>query len=193
MPAAQRDQLEEEPFDLGLEPAPHAPEAFRAPIDLIAADHERQLVVCGVMERLVHNPRHGAQRRVIEAVRTYLARDLPLHVADEEEDLFPLLRRRCPSGDRIDEIFDILCGEHDADARLNNDVSEDLEALIGGRALGDPARFLINLFAFSQTQRRHLAWENAVILPRARAYLTATDTLELGRRMARRRGMVIHD
>ncbi len=64
--------------------------------------------------------------------------------------------------------------------------------LVAGRAIGYPARFHMNPFAFSETQRRHLAWTNAVILPRARTYLTAGDHSELGRRMAARRGMEIN-
>ena len=122
-------------------------------------------------------------------MRVYLGHDYPMHIADEEADLFPLLRRRCPPCDRIEEIFELLCREHLTDARLNTALTEDLEPLIAGRAFNDPARVLMNLFAFVETQRRHLAWENAVILPRARAYLTPADCVELGRRLAARRGI----
>ncbi len=189
MSAAQPRRLEAIPARRGFEPAPRLPEMFRAPIDFIAADHARQLVVCEVMDRLLRNPRHGAERAEVELVRIYLVHDFPLHVADEEADLFPFLRHRCPASDNIEAIFELLRREHEIDARLNREVSADLAALVAGRAFGDPARFLMNLFAFSETQRRHLAWENAVILPRARTYLTAGDHSELGRRMAARRGM----
>jgi hemerythrin-like domain-containing protein len=189
MSAARLQPLQEARAKLVFEPAPCVAEDFRAPIDFIAADHARQLAACNVMERLLRNPRHGVERIEVEAIWTYLVHQFPLHIADEEDDLFPLLRGRCPSSDNIDEIFELLCREHETDTRLNRDVTKDLEDLIAGRAFGDPAQFLMNLFAFSQTQRRHLAWENAVILPRARAYLRAIDHGELGRRMAARRGI----
>lgn len=192
MSSTQPRRFEAVPARRSFEPAPRVPELFRAPIDFIAADHARQLVVCEVMDRLLHNPRHGAGRAEVELVRIYLVHDFPLHIADEEDILFPLLRHRCPASDNIEEIFDLLCREHEIDARLNKDVSADLEALVAGRAFDDPARFLMNLSTFSETQRRHLAWENAVILPRARTYLTAGDHSELGRRMAARRGMELN-
>lgn len=168
---------------------PWTPEVFHAPLDFIVAEHGRQNAVCDVMERLRHNPRHGAQRATMEAVRSYLIRDYPLHLADEEEDLFPLLQQRCPREDSLDEVIALLLREHAADARLHLAVIEDLALLIGGRALDDPARAFMNLAAFSETQRRHLAWENAVVMPRARRYLREADHTRMGRRMAGRRGI----
>ncbi len=175
--------------DVPLVLTPWTPEMFRAPLDFMVAEHGRQLAVCKVMERLRHNPRHGAQRGTMEAVRSYLIRDYPLHIADEEEDLFPLLQQRCPREDSLDEVFALLRREHAADARLHLAVIEDLALLIGGRALDDPARAFLNLTTFGETQRRHLAWENAVVVPRAQRYLTEADHLNLGQRMAWRRGI----
>ncbi|MFQ5773483.1 MAG: hemerythrin domain-containing protein [Kiloniellaceae bacterium] len=168
---------------------PLDPTEFGSPIDFLSAEHERQLAVCDVLDRLVHNPRHGTDAAVLEAVRRYLVRDLPLHVADEEEDLFPLLRRRCPKSDDIEEIFELLQREHEMDQTLYQELIRNLEALIAGHAFADPAQFMMNTFVFSETQRRHLAWENSVILPRADRHLTEEDCAELGRRMAARRGI----
>ena len=194
-PARQAESRHAEPpgarprESLPFATADWTPDVFLAPLDFIVAEHGRQEAVCDVMERLLHNPRHGAGRAAIEAVRGYLIRDFPLHVADEEEDLFPLLQERCPRDDSIGEIIDLLRREHETDAWLRVAVIEDLALLIAGRALSDPARAFGNLATFGETQRRHLAWENAVVLPRARSYLIATDHLELGRRMAKRRGI----
>ncbi len=179
--------------DIPLVLTPWTPEVFRAPLDFIVAEHDRQLAVCNVIERLRHNPRHGAQRATIEAARSYLIRDYPLHLADEEEDLFPLLQQRCPQEDSLDEVLALLRREHAADASLHLAVIEDLALLIVGRALDDPARAFMNLAAFGETQRRHLAWENAVVIPRAQRYLTEADHLSIGRRMAWRRGIEIRD
>lgn len=167
------------------------PELFRAPLDFVVAEHGRQDAVCNIMERLRHNPRHGAGRGAMETVRSYLVRDFPLHLADEEEDLFPLLQQRCPCEDSLDEVLALLCREHAADTGLHLEVIENLALLIGGRALDDPVRAFMNLATFSENQRRHLAWENAVVVPRARRYLTQADHLSIGRRMARRRGIEI--
>lgn len=192
MPSRQTEPPPSRPGeDISLVLPPWTPEVFRAPLDFIVAEHGRQDAVCNIIERLRHNPRHGARRATMETVRSYLIRDYPLHLADEEEDLFPRLQQRCPREDSLDEVLGLLRREHAADAQLHLAVIEDLALLIGGRALDDPARAFMNLAAFGETQRRHLAWENAVVVPRARRYLTRADHLDIGRCMARRRGMEI--
>jgi len=167
----------------------HEPAAFGDPIAVLEADHARLLALCDVLDRLLRNPRHGADRGEVAAVRDYLQQHLPCHIADEEEDLFPLLRGTAAAGDDIERILGLLHEEHKTDQRLNDDLCGDLECLIGGRAFADPARFLMNLSIFAETQRRHLAWEDTVVLARARKHLKDADRAELGRRMAERRGL----
>jgi hemerythrin-like domain-containing protein len=171
--------------------APHAPEAFSDPIAVIEADHAQQLAICDVLDRLAHNPRHGAEAAEIAAVHDYLCNHLPLHIADEEEDLFPLLRQCAAADDDLEQILEQLHLEHQTDRRLNDDLCGDIECLMDGHAFVDPARFILNAFVFSETQRRHLAWENAVVVTRARKCLCNADRTELGRRMAKRRGVEV--
>jgi hypothetical protein len=45
--------------------------------------------------------------------------------------------------------------------------------------------------AMSEFQRRHIAWENGVLLPLAKRRLTAGDIADLGRAMAGRRGVTL--
>ncbi|MHA1600403.1 MAG: hemerythrin domain-containing protein [Alphaproteobacteria bacterium] len=171
----------------------HAPEAFRHPIAVIEADHVQQLALCDVLDRLLHNPRHGATAEEMAAVRDYLHHDLILHIADEEEDLFPIMRRHAAAGDDIEHIFELLQQEHQTDRCLNDELCGHVECLVSGHAFADPARFLMSVFTFAETQRRHLAWENTVVLKRARKYLSKTDQAELGQRMAKRRSIAVPD
>lgn len=171
----------------------HEPAAFRDPIAVLEADHAQVLALCDVLDRLQRNPRHGADPAEVAAVHNYLQDHLSSHIADEEEDLFPLLRGTAAAGDDIDRILGLLHAEHETDRRLNHDLCGDLERLVGGRAFTDPARFLMTLTIFAETQRRHLAWENTVVLARARKHLKDADRVELGRRMAQRRGLVPPD
>ncbi|MCB2076099.1 MAG: hemerythrin domain-containing protein, partial [Novosphingobium sp.] len=113
-----------------------------------------------------------------------------LHVLDEEEDLFPLLRRRTELEDRIDDTLEVLCQEHDADRRDAHDIVEGLSALAErGAARPLKVAFRKLLRRFAANERRHLTVENAIVLPLARARLTADDLRNLGRRMAARRGL----
>lgn len=171
----------------------HEPAAFRDPIAVLEADHVQVLALCDVLDRLLHNPRHGADLTEVAAVYDYLQQHLANHIADEEEDLFPLLRRTAAAGDDIDQILGLLHDEHETDRRVNDDLRGDLESLLNGRAFTDPARFMMNLSTFAETQRRHLAWEDTVVLARARKHLKDADRAELGRRMAARRGLTMPD
>ncbi len=171
-----------------FESAAADPAAFRAPLDILAAEHARQLAICDVLDRWVRNPRHTDQAE-LKAVHDYLVRDLPLHIDDEDWDLFPMLKSRVPQGDDVDDIFKQLHAEHETDRELQAELVRNLEHVINHEAFDDPVSFFTNVVAFSQTQRRHLAWENAVVMTRARKHLTEEDCTELGRRMAARRGI----
>jgi hemerythrin-like domain-containing protein len=164
------------------------PRSFQSPVDFLAAEHERQLAICDLLDHLAHNPRHAAASGELTQVRDYLVHELPLHTEDEEQDLFPVLAERCPKTDNVQEIFGLLRREHDTDKVLIDELVANLDALIGGQALADPSAFMANALAVSEAERRHLAWENAVVLPRALRHLTAEDCAALTRAMAARRG-----
>ena len=172
------------------------PEAadFRAPLGFIRRVHERQSEVCDALDELL--ARHDAVGPIAEQAQellAFLTRELPLHIADEEEDLFRLLEQRCPREDRLDAILDQLSREHELDEDLVNFLVKDLETLASGFRLSNPVRLLNNVGAFSETQRRHLSWENATVLPLAERRLTQEDIDYLGRRMAIRWGVDVPD
>ena len=50
-------------------------------------------------------------------------------------------------------------------------------------------RLFMDLRTFAEAQRRHIAWENSLVLPLARKRLTAKDLETMGRNMAARRGI----
>ena len=82
------------------------------PIAWLDDDHQRQLATCDVLEQLIRNPRHSAVGSDIETAYWCLGEALPLHIADEEEAILPLLARRCSPGDRLGEISAVLRDNH---------------------------------------------------------------------------------
>jgi hypothetical protein len=88
-----------------IEPLPE--NLFREPVDCLYADHFRLRAICDQLERLALDEVRGSVCKVARACIDYLERDLPLHIADEE-DLLPLLRSRCGPGDDVDEAFAVL-------------------------------------------------------------------------------------
>jgi len=162
---------------------------LRAPLDFLVADHFRLLRVCACLERLVVDPENPEAAAMAGAVRAYLENELPHHERDEEELLLPRLMLRARGDDDIGSIAAILSSEHEADRDRLPLLLEGLATLAEGRRVPREAVFLQSVSAFAATQRRHLQWENEVVLPLARRRLNGVDLAEIGRGMAERRGL----
>ena len=179
------------PEPAALEPPRLESDSFRQPIDFIRADHERQEVICTWLEACADEEDTQAIAGAAQALLRFFTEDLPRHALDEEEDLFPLLRRRATAEDGIDRILDQLSREHLLDKDLVEFLVEDLEALAEHLRLPHAIRFFNNLKAFAMTQVRHLAWENATVLPLAERRLSSDDMATLAQSLARRRGFSV--
>ncbi len=162
---------------------------FREPIDYLYADHYRQRVVCGYLDEIARDHEAARVPEIAALVLDYLLRDLPQHIADEEKDLFPRLLARCRPKDDVERILMVLSEEHDRDEEVILALPAGLRNLIEGRPLPAPEIFIQAASTFAECQRRHLAWEERVILPLARKRLQPEDLAGLGESMAARRGV----
>ena len=162
---------------------------FRNPIEYLFREHDRQRMICATLELLAHDCTADSAPENAALVLGYLEHDMPLHIADEEEDLFPLLTRRCAPEDEFDEIVALLSSEHETDEKHYLALLAPLRAIVNGLRPPDPVQFAADARVFAILQRRHLGWENGTVLPLARRCLTAADKAEMGRKMAERRGI----
>lgn len=166
----------------GAKPALHA-----NPLDQIADEHLEFRTICNDLEGLAASD-CPAQSRML-SVLACLCNTLPLHMADEEQDLFPLLRRRAAPGDEIHDTLAQLSAEHDAGDIL---VARVIAAL--RRVLSSNTSFAeneaVDAAAFAAHERRHLIVENAIVLPLARGLLTEDDLKTLRLRMVARRNHI---
>ncbi len=169
-----------------LEPLPR--ELLRKPLDYILADHLRQRVLCVLCERLADADEVNVD--LAGEVLEYLKTDMVVHVIDEEQDLFPLIRRRAEPGDEIEVALGQLSGEHADDEQLASLIMNGLEHSLAapGRPLADDVKDALRSFA--RNQRHHLALENATVMPLAKIRLTERDLKDLSARMAARRGIL---
>ncbi len=171
-----------------IEPMPET--LIHEPLNWLFAEHYRHRQLCTLIERV------GAStvllREEAEEVLAFLRHDLPLHVIDEEDDLFPLLRRRCSPEDELGRTLGLLSADHRSDMADAEGMARILErALKEDRAPGLDADTRRAFADFAAHERRHIALENAVVLPIARLRLTAEDLKSLSRRLAARRGVVL--
>jgi iron-sulfur cluster repair protein YtfE (RIC family) len=165
---------------------------FAEPVEYVFADHFRQRTLCRFLDDIADAK--TADVEVVNAVLAFLKSEMGLHVLDEEEYLFPLLRRRAEPEDEINIVLGQLSQEHaadEADGVLIVKLLETLKSSNVGHVLDGDAVKLLKRFAANE--RQHLIVENAIVLPLARARLTDQDQRRLGRRMAARRGIEIDD
>lgn len=155
---------------------------FAQPIDFMLDEHMRQRALCGLLDDMALAGRLDTD--AVAAAVDFLNADFGLHVLDEEEDLFPLLRQRLPADERLSDVLDQLSAEHTHDRDVAYAVTEGLQKASKGDA---PAGFFDLLRAFAASERRHMIVENAIVMPLARASLRADDLAALGRNMAARR------
>jgi hemerythrin-like domain-containing protein len=166
--------------DLSMEPS-------QDPIEFILEEHDRQLEVCALLEDLLATPDSQLQPQSALPLLEYLTKDLPTHIEDEEQDLFPLLASRQVGDPNLPVILDQLVLEHELDLGLVEPIVDDLRNIAEGRTSADARRFYANVRTFTQATRRHLNWENRVVLPLAQRVLGEEDRSHLASRMAARR------
>lgn len=174
--------------NLLIEPLP--PELVHEPLNWLFAEHYRHRQLCQLIERV--GTATVLLREEAQEILTFLRHDMPLHVIDEEDDLFPLLRRRCQATDELDTVLGALSAEHRDDLEHARGVIASLEAALANGHSPARDRETRRLFTdYAMHERSHIALENAVVLPIARLRLTAADLKSLSTRLAARRGILL--
>ena len=141
-------------------------ELFLDPIEYLYVEHSRQRLACNLLQQQLEAVNPDPQ--VVTSLKLYLSSDLGLHVVDEEEDLFTLLRTRARREDEIENLLQQLSAEHARDERLSNEMIQALDKMIAGEALSKRSNAYKTIFEFVTAEGRHLALENGALLPIAR-------------------------
>jgi hemerythrin-like domain-containing protein len=160
----------------------------RNPLDMIAHAHGMQMQLCDALERIADGLPDDVDRRLCAQAASSLTYDLPLHHHDEETGLFPLLRKRALAEDQVDEILSRLAAEHVTDTDFAGEIVESLEILGRGEKVRNPDMVGYMLRGFFERYRRHVHWENTLVIPLARLRLTDEDLESLSQLMERNRG-----
>lgn len=165
------------------------PQALMAePLDWFFAEHHRHRQACRLIASLADDPAFDGA--CVTEVLEFIRNDLALHIIDEEEDLFPLLRRRALPEDQIEIALGRLSSEHRVDSALAQRVRTILQDSLDRREpCARDASARQALLDFAAQELRHLALENAVVLPIARLRLTQEDIESMAARLAARRGV----
>jgi hemerythrin-like domain-containing protein len=176
---------------IGQAPSP----TFRDPLALMSDCHRRVESFLGILCRLAetagNEPLEPVRRDALAAALRYFREAAPKHTADEEESLFPRLRRlgtpealaaagklRALEADHRD-----AAGSHDAVELIGRGWLADGTIAAGALAeFGRHARRLRDLY------NRHIAVEDHEVFPLAARILPRGELEGVGREMAGRRG-----
>jgi len=147
-------------------------------------------VLVRVAEQAQGKTLNEEQRGALETALRYFREAAPKHTADEEESLFPRLRRLEDSGVRallariesLEEEHGCADKSHDEVDRLGRLWLRD------GRLAEDQAsRLLTVLVQLRDMYRHHIAAEDNEVFPAAAAALSTSDRQAIGGEMAARR------
>jgi hemerythrin-like domain-containing protein len=160
---------------------------FSDPLGVLRACHERMLAHCDIVQKL---PQHLAAQGVDDEARKaignmvkYFSTSAVHHHQDEEQDLFPHLNRQSL---KLADLVHRLKQDHKKLDQLWQDL---LPGLKKPASLVEDSAFPYRVAAFCDAHRAHIALENGELLAMAQHILSQRQLEELGKAMARRRGL----
>ena len=169
---------------------------FTDPIGMLGDCHRRIEMFLNVLVRVAEQARGGTlneeQRGALETALRYFREAAPKHTADEEESLFPRLRR-IESADvralmaRIESLEE----EHVCADRSHGEVDSlgRLWLKDGVLPADQAARLLTLLVQLRDLYRHHIATEDNEVFPIAAAAISVSDREAIGNEMASRRSL----
>jgi hemerythrin-like domain-containing protein len=180
------------PVTIGAKPSPD----FSNPIELLIDCHRRIERFLAVLMKVAAQAKGGRmtkqQSREWEQALDYFRNAAPRHTADEEESLFPRLRRmNQPEVESALAEMQKLEADHEQAAEWHEIVDQlGRKWLSEAMLVPDDAERLNQALAnLSQLYSRHIAVEDESLFPVATAVLASTEKANIGTEMARRRGL----
>jgi pyridoxamine 5'-phosphate oxidase len=171
---------------------PDAAPGFDQPIAVLKHCHGRIRKQLATMDKLLaHLPEHGADQQARQAaanVLKYFDQACPLHHADEEQDLIPMLRASAQGEDAatLQALAPVILQDHQEMDALWHDLREQLAAIADGSAA---AMSTAAVQRFAQRYGAHMEREEGLLAPMALRLFDAGQMAQLGAAMQRRRGL----
>jgi hemerythrin-like domain-containing protein len=154
--------------DAGLCSTPH-------PLEIIAEEHALQLELCELLESIADSLPGKFEPALAVIAISILKGSVKAHTKFEEDALFPLLKERLSPDDAVVQALVCLSQEHERDEDIADELVEALKDALKSGAPENPETLGYILRGYFESQRRHIAWEDSVVLPAARKSLTIED------------------
>lgn len=166
---------------------------FSDPTGLLSDCHRRIEMFLGSLEavaRIIDRPLTEETGRTLDLALRYFRESAPRHNADEEESLFPRMRRI--QDRRIEPALAKLEGlekDHRWAAPLHAEIDRLGRMLLSGKKLteAEVAGFRRAVSDLAAMYREHIRVEDEAVFPVAAMLLPSADREAIGREMAARR------
>ena len=169
---------------------------FSDPIGMLGDCHKRIVRFLGVLVQLANQAAGGPlstdERAMLATSLRYFREAAPKHTADEEESLFPRMRRIDSS--EIDDVLarvDSLEQDHACADRVHAEIDRlgQLWLVHGQLSPQDAAHFRELTGQLDTLYRHHIGVEDREVFPFAANVLSPADREAVGAEMAARRGI----
>lgn len=178
---------------------PLAP-SFEDPIGVLKACHRRIEQRLQMLERvceILQGNDRAKKREAVQAlgpVVAYFTSGGVKHTEDEEESLFPRMRRRLPGGDGAVAVLKSLEAQHREGESFVRELIFVVTALAQetmGFRLTDVERLESVTVGMGTHYRLHIKVEDEIVFPRALKVLKDSELAQVGEEMTQRRGVKI--
>ncbi len=141
----------------------------------VARDHEAQLNLCDLLEEIADSlPSHIDQNKCVCAAMA-LTHRVRVHHHMEEAILFPRIIAQAPDNYVLHSIFNRLEDEHRTDEGHCDEAIELLTQISSGTTPSNVEAAGYLLRGLFEGLRRHIAFENDYVVPKAAELLTEAD------------------
>jgi hemerythrin-like domain-containing protein len=166
---------------------------FSDPTGLLSDCHRRVEMFLGMLEAVangIDKPAAEETNRALQSALRYFAEAAPKHTADEEESLFPRLRRlHDPEADAALSKLDRLEADHRWAAPLHSEVERLGKKYLctGHLSAAETDGFRTAVSKLSAMYKEHIDVEDRLIFPLATKLLPLNEKSLIAKEMARRR------
>ncbi|HLI62443.1 MAG TPA: hemerythrin domain-containing protein [Terriglobales bacterium] len=169
--------------------------SFSDPTGLLSDCHRRIEMFLGCLQAvatILDRPQSEQTRTALDSALRYFREAAPKHNADEEESLFPRLRKTGdPRAESVLARLTALEDEHRRAVLLHEKVDQLGRKYLSTKALSasEIAAFRESVDHLVSMYRQHIALEDEVVFPCAAQVLSSADKAAIAMEMAGRRNL----
>lgn len=176
-------------IDTAPSPAVAPRSSIQAPFEALDQDHQKIVAVLADMAQLLeHLTDHGVDahaQQTAKKIFVFFNESARQHHADEELHVFPALIRE--GDDTLVQHILRLQQDHGWIEEDWLELAPQFESIAAGYHWHNPEQLALAVPVFTALYHDHIALEESLIYPQAKARLTQRDLAGMGREMAQRR------